>query len=106
MSNCIFCQIVKHKLPAKIEYEDEELIAFWDIKPAARIHILIVPKKHIESVNELKKEDMGLVCRLIEVALQLAKKRKIEKSGFRLIINTGPWSGQIVAHLHLHLLGG
>jgi histidine triad (HIT) family protein len=106
MPECVFCQIIKRKARAKIEYEDEEVIAFWDIKPAAPIHILIVPKKHIESINEIKKEDQSLIGKLVFVAKKLAQKKEIEKSGFRLIINTGPWSGQIVPHLHVHLLGG
>jgi histidine triad (HIT) family protein len=106
MSKCIFCQIAEKKAEAKIEYEDDEIIAFWDIKPAARIHILIVPKKHIESVNELTKKDQALIGKIILVAKELAKKKKIERTGYRLLVNTGPWSGQIVPHLHFHLLGG
>ena len=106
MPECIFCKIAKKEAPAKIEYEDNDVMAFWDINPKAKIHLLIIPKRHIKSILDVKKEDMSLVCKLINVAQQLAKEKKIDKSGFRMTINTGPWSGQIVEHLHLHLTGG
>lgn len=103
---CIFCQIVQKKAPAKIVYEDEEVIAFWDIRPSAPIHLLIIPKKHLDSLNEAQKNDQFLLGKLILVAKQLAVEHKVDQSGFRLVINTGPWAGQIVHHLHLHLMGG
>ncbi len=103
---CIFCQIAQHKIPAKIRYEDENIIAFDDINPKAKIHILIVPKKHISSVNEASQKDEKLLGKLILVAQKIAKKVGIENSGYKLIINTGKHGGQIIPHLHLHLLGG
>ncbi|MEK7142893.1 MAG: HIT domain-containing protein [Patescibacteria group bacterium] len=106
MTDCIFCQIAAKKLSAKIEYEDQEIIAFDDIAPKAPIHILIIPKKHLESVNHLKAVDSKLVGKLVLAAQKIAKEKKIDRSGYRLVFNTGPDSGQIVPHLHLHLLGG
>jgi histidine triad (HIT) family protein len=104
--DCLFCKIAQHKIPAKIEYEDEEMIAFNDINPKAPVHILIVPKKHIESTLSLKKENAELTGKLIIKAAGLAKEKNIAKLGFRLIFNTGFHSGQEVDHIHLHLLGG
>lgn len=105
MENCIFCKIIKKEMPAKIEYEDDQVMAFWDIKPATPTHILIVPKEHIQSANYLKEKNKELVGKLILVAVDLAKKKKIDQKGYRLVVNTGPWAGQIINHLHLHLLG-
>ena len=105
-NSCIFCKITKKELPAKIEYEDEEIVAFDDINPKAPVHILIVPKKHIESVNTLAINDAFLIGQMVIVAQKLAKEKRIDQSGFRLIINTGKNSGQIVDHIHLHLIGG
>lgn len=106
MTDCIFCQIALKKQPAKIEYEDREIIAFDDIAPKAPVHILIIPKKHLESVNHLKTTDAELVGKLVLAAQKIAKDKNINQKGYRLIFNTGPDSGQIVPHLHLHLLGG
>jgi len=103
---CIFCQIIQKKSPAKIVYEDEEVVAFWDIRPSAPIHLLIIPKKHLASLNEVKEADQLLLGKLLLVAKKLAAAHKIDRSGFRVVINTGPWAGQIVNHLHLHLMGG
>jgi len=104
--NCVFCQIAENPKLAKIEYQDEEIVAFWDIKPSAPIHLLIIPKKHITNVCQLTTADQELVGKMIIVAKMLAEKKKVDKSGFRLVINNGPWAGQIVYHLHLHLLAG
>lgn len=106
MKNCIFCKIAKKELPAKIEYEDKEIVAFDDIAPKAPVHILIVPKRHIASINELKKSDALIIGKLVLVAQKLAKEKGIDQSGYRLVFNTGANSGQIVDHIHLHLLGG
>jgi len=103
---CIFCDIINKKSPAKILYEDDEIIAFPDINPSAPVHILVIPKKHIKSVNELETKDQAIVGKMILVAKKLAKENKINQSGYRLVINTGKDSGQIIEHLHLHLLGG
>lgn len=106
MDNCIFCQIAKKESPANLEYEDNEIVAFWDTNPKTAIHILIIPKKHIASVTELKTEDETLVGKMIMAAKKLAEKKGISESGFRLTINAGKHSGQIVDHIHLHLMGG
>jgi len=106
MNDCIFCKIAKRQLPAKIQYEDDDFVAFDDIAPKAPVHILIVPKKHIESVNTLVANDARLIGKMVIVAQKLAKEKGIDQSGFRLIFNTGKNSGQIVDHIHLHLIGG
>jgi len=106
MSECIFCQIAQHQIKSKIEYEDKEIIAFFDIRPAAKIHILIVPKKHLASLNEATEKDAPLLGKMVLLAQKLAKKYQTDKKGYKLVVNTGPWSGQTVSHLHLHLLGG
>uniref|UniRef100_A0A7V3J9H1 Histidine triad nucleotide-binding protein n=1 Tax=candidate division CPR3 bacterium TaxID=2268181 RepID=A0A7V3J9H1_UNCC3 len=105
-NKCVFCQIAKKAMPAKIEYEDEEIIAFWDINPSAPVHLLIIPKEHIASINDARPENQQLLGKMLLVAKRLAKQKKIEQNGYRLVINTGPWAGQIIHHLHLHLLGG
>jgi histidine triad (HIT) family protein len=103
---CIFCDIASKKAPAKLVYEDEEIVAFPDIHPVAPVHLLIIPKKHIASVNDLSDADQALVGKMILVAKKLAQENKIDQSGYRLVINCGKDGGQIIEHLHLHLLGG
>jgi histidine triad (HIT) family protein len=102
---CIFCRIVAGELPADIVYQDEDFLAFRDIMPKAPIHVLIIPKAHIESVAELTDGQQELAGRLIILAKNLAKKEGIARKGYRLVINCGPEGGQVVPHLHLHLLG-
>lgn len=106
MTSCIFCNIIDKKIPAKIVYEDDEIIAFNDINPKARIHILVIPKKHIDSIVDLQKEDIALIGRCLFQAKLIAQKQEIEKTGYKIIINAGEDGGQIVQHLHIHLLGG
>ena len=106
MDNCIFCSIAEGKIPAKIVYSDDQVLAFQDIHPAAPTHILIIPRKHIESVNTLQADDAALVGHMVVTAGMLAKQEGIEHSGYRLVINTGPDAGQTVFHIHLHILGG
>lgn len=102
--DCIFCKIAEKKIPADIVYEDEKAVVFKDINPKAPFHILIIPKKHIASVKELKSEDEELMGGLILIAQKIAGEKKLE--GYKLVINVGRDGGQIVEHLHLHLLGG
>jgi len=104
--SCHFCKIVSDEAKAEISYRDEQVTAFRDIHPVAPTHILIVPNKHIESVNALKPEDEQLIGHLFSVARQLANEAGISQSGYRLITNTGPDGGQSIYHLHLHLIGG
>ncbi len=106
MTSCIFCQIVAGTAKAEIVYQDELVTAFRDIHPAAPIHLLIVPNRHIESVNFVGAEEEATAGRLFGVARQLAAERGIASDGYRLVVNTNHHGGQTVFHLHLHLLGG
>jgi histidine triad (HIT) family protein len=105
-SDCIFCSIAKHKTPAIIEYEDETVIAFRDINPQAPIHVLIIPKKHIDNIESIKEEDNEILGQMFYAAKQVAQKLDVAENGFRLVINQGLHSGQVIKHLHMHLLGG
>jgi histidine triad (HIT) family protein len=105
MKECIFCKIVKKEVPTEeILYENEKVVAFKDINPRAPIHLLIVPKKHIDSVKTLEDSDRELVGELIMVAKKIAKEKGIE--GYKLVFNVGREGGQIIEHLHLHFLAG
>ncbi len=104
--DCIFCQIVAGKVPSEILYQDEEVLAFRDINPQAPIHLVIIPKKHIPSLTHLSEKDSPLVGHLVNIANQLAKREGIAETGYRLVINCGREGGQLVPHLHLHLIGG
>ena len=106
MTDCIFGKIINGELPSKNVYNDEQVTAFLDINPAAPTHILIVPKKHIDSINLLTVDDEPLIGHLFFIAKQLAAQEGIAEPGYRLVINTGAESGQTVDHVHLHLLGG
>jgi len=104
--DCIFCQIVAGNAPSETLYQDEEIIAFRDINPQASTHLIVIPKKHIPSLAHLSKEDLPLVGHMINTANHLAKIEGISESGYRLVINCGKEGGQLVPHLHMHLLGG
>lgn len=106
MDDCIFCKIIKKEIPSSIVYEDSEIIAFRDINPSAPVHILVIPKKHIESLIELKQEDEILIGKIYTVINKIAKQENIDEKGFRVIVNCGEDGGQEVKHLHFHLLGG
>lgn len=103
---CIFCKIIAGQAPGEILYQDEQVTAFRDIHPVAPTHVLIIPNRHIASVNELTADDEPVIGHLFTVARLLAEQEGIHESGYRLIVNTGPHSGQLVFHLHLHLIGG
>ena len=103
---CIFCRIIAGEIPADIVYQDEDFLAFRDIMPKAPTHVLIIPRIHITSVAELTDGQQKLAGRLIIIARNLARKQGIAGKGYRLVINCGPEGGQVVPHLHLHLLGG
>ncbi len=104
--DCIFCQIVAGKIPADIVYQDEEVIAFGDIHPIAPTHLLIIPQRHIPSLAHLSEEDLPLIGHLVNIANHLAKREGISESGYRLVVNCGGQGGQLVPHLHIHLIGG
>ena len=106
MDDCLFCKIVKGEIPSEKVYEDNEVLCFKDINPAAPIHILVIPKKHITNLLEVKPEDSKLISKIYEVINKLAKDLNIEKNGFRVIVNCGKDAGQEVMHLHFHLLAG
>jgi histidine triad (HIT) family protein len=106
MMDCLFCKIVARTIPASIVYEDERVLAFSDINPQAPTHILVVPKRHISSLNDLGAGDDELVGELVRRAALLAKERGIAVGGYRTVFNTNRGAGQTVFHIHLHLLGG
>lgn len=103
---CIFCKIVAGKSPANIIYQDDSVIAFDDLYPKAPQHKLIIPRKHIATLNDLTEEDSGLIDHMIFVAKKLAAELQIAENGYRVVINCNADGGQVVYHLHLHLMGG
>ena len=103
---CLFCKIIKREIPGSIVYEDDRVLAFNDINPQAPTHVLVVPKRHIESLNDLKPGDDQMVGELVRRAAAIAKERGIAAGGFRTVFNTNRDAGQTVFHIHLHLLGG
>ncbi len=106
MGDCIFCRIVDGTARAEVVYRDGQVTAFRDIHPAAPKHILVVPNKHIPSLNDITPDDEPVLGRLFSVVKQIAEQEGIAQDGYRLILNTGTYAGQVVPHLHLHILGG
>ena len=106
MEQDIFCGIAAGAIPANKLYEDKEVVAFADINPQAPVHVLIIPRKHFTSLNDLEEKDKGLLGHMLLVAARIAREHGVAFSGYRLVINTGPQGGQAVPHLHMHLLGG
>jgi len=104
MEDCIFCKIVAGEIPAKKIFENENLIAFFDIAPKAPTHFLVVPKKHISRVDEMRDSDRELFGEIIFVGQKLAREQNLK--GFKMLFNVGPSGGQVVPHVHLHVLGG
>jgi len=104
--SCLFCRIISRDIPGSIVYEDDRVLAFNDINPQAPTHVLVVPKRHISSLNELQPGDDGLLGELVRRAAAIAKERGISAGGFRTVFNTNSDAGQTVFHIHLHLLGG
>lgn len=104
--SCIFCKIISGEIPAKILYQDDDLIAIEDINPVAPLHLLLIPKKHVASVLCLTAEDDQLVGRIYRIAAELATQKGLAESGFRVVINTNGDAGQTVFHLHFHLIAG
>ena len=104
--DCVFCQIVAGNIPSDTLYQDEEVIAFRDINPMAPTHILIIPKRHITSLAHLSDAETPIIGHMTKVANQLARDEGISERGYRLIISCGEEGGQVVPHLHMHLLGG
>lgn len=104
--DCTFCQIIRGEKPADFFYQNESLVVIKDAHPHAPVHLLIVPKKHIRSVNDLTEQDRGLLSEMIFRAREMAKERFVSSSGYKLVFNVERGGGQIIFHLHMHLLGG
>jgi histidine triad (HIT) family protein len=108
--NCLFCKIASGELPSKKVYEDEEFVAFYDIRPAAAVHVLVIPRKHIATLSEVTPDDAPLLGRMLILVSKLAEQLGVAytggETGFRTVINTGPGGGQEVYHLHAHILAG
>jgi histidine triad (HIT) family protein len=103
---CLFCQIAKKEIAAKILFEDDDLVAFSDIHPVAPTHALVIPRRHLVSLNEAVPADAELLGRLIFAAQRVAREAKISDAGWRVVVNTGAHAGQSVFHVHVHVLGG
>jgi histidine triad (HIT) family protein len=103
---CAFCKIIRGEASADFLYQDESLVVFKDIRPHAPVHVLIVPKEHIRSLNDLKEKDKDIISKLVVRAKEMAKELSIAQSGYRLLFNVERGGGQVIFHLHLHLLGG
>ncbi len=104
--SCLFCEIVAGRIPSRVVYQDEDVLAFHDIRPEAPVHVLLIPKKHLTSLLDLAPEDDALVGSLVRRAKDLAKELGLAERGFRLVFNAGADAGYSVFHIHLHLLGG
>lgn len=105
MNDCLFCKIATGEIPGDLVYEDDKVVAFKDINPKAEVHLLVIPRDHIDSLNELTPEHDAVMAHMMRVIPQLAKSQGL-MNGFRTIINTGKGGGQIIFHLHAHLMGG
>ena len=106
MSDCLFCRIIRKEIPASIVYEDDQVLAFNDINPQAPLHALVIPKRHIHSLNALSAQDDALVGEMVRRAAAIAKDKGYADRGFRTVFNTNAEAGQTVFHIHLHLLAG
>ena len=106
MDDCLFCRIAAGKIPSNKAYEDDQVLAFYDIAPQAPVHVLVVPKKHISGVNDLSAEDAALLGHVFLVIQKLVRELKIDESGYRVVVNSGRDGQQSVPHLHFHVLGG
>ncbi len=105
-NDCLFCKIVEKKIPADIVYESEDIIAFKDIEPKAPIHCLIIPKKHISTINDIDGSNSNIIGLMYEAAAQLARTLNVDKDGYRVVMNCNSNGGQTVYHIHLHFLAG
>ncbi len=106
MEECLFCKIIKGEIPSNKVYEDEEILAFFDIHPVTPIHILVIPKKHITSLAHLEKEDEKIIGKIYGVINKIAQEKGFKKEGYRVIVNCGENGGQEIGHLHFHVLAG
>jgi histidine triad (HIT) family protein len=106
MMDCIFCKIIQNEIPSKKVYEDNEILVFEDINPVAPVHLIFIPKKHIETFNDLTDDDAPIISNIMKQAKNLAKEKKLSSDGYRIVLNCMPGAGQSVYHIHFHLLGG
>ncbi len=106
MSDCIFCKIIKGEIPSKKVYEDDKVLAFHDINPEAPVHVLVVPKEHIDSVNGINESNADVISHIFLTINKIVKDLGISESGYRVLTNTGKDGGQTVAHMHFHVIGG
>jgi len=106
MTNCLFCRIASGEIPAKIVYEDDDVLAFEDINPQAPMHVLVIPRVHVATLNDLTAAHESLVGAMVRAAAHIAKKRGVAESGYRTVFNCNAAAGQTVFHIHLHVLGG
>ena len=104
--NCLFCRIAAGQIPAEVVYQDDRSVAFRDINPQAPVHVLIIPRDHLESLDEAARRDEAMLGHLLRVAARIANDQGLSESGYRAVINTGQGAGQSVFHLHVHILGG
>jgi len=106
LANCVFCKIIRKEIPAKAVYEDADILAFDDINPKAPVHVLIIPKEHFASLNEIAEDKREVLARILIKAPEIARLKGVRSSGYRLVLNTARDSGQEILHIHFHLLGG
>jgi histidine triad (HIT) family protein len=106
MSDCLFCKIRDGEIPADIVFENDDVLAFNDVNPQAQVHLLIIPKKHISTVNDVVDEDQAVMGKLFATAKEIAKQKGVSEEGYRLVVNCNEKAGQTVFHIHMHLLGG
>ena len=106
MSDCLFCKIAAGEIPSKKVYEDDKVLAFYDINPMAKVHVLVIPKAHIDSVAAVTEENADLVAHIFTVIPKIAQELGLTEGGFRVVSNCGDFAGQSVKHLHFHILGG
>ena len=104
--DCLFCKIIKGEIPSKKAYEDEDVFAFWDISPTAPVHILVIPKMHIETLNDINSENSDVLTKIYEAIPKIAKENGIDADGYRVVANCNKNAGQTVLHIHFHLIGG
>ena len=104
--DCIFCKIVRGEMPCSKVYEDDKVLAFNDIDPQAPVHVLVIPKKHYESILDIKDDEMDIVAHIHKIINKIAKEKGIDKTGFRIVNNCGEDANQVVKHIHYHILGG
>jgi histidine triad (HIT) family protein len=105
-TDCLFCRIVRKEIPAKLVHEDAEVVAFEDVNPQAPVHVLVIPRRHVATLNDLAPEDDALMGRLVRTAADVARQRGVDQSGWRTVVNVGKDAHQLVFHVHLHLLAG